>query len=65
VPFAVAAERVGRDPARIVSRDLAFLRSTYDVFEALAPTAIPYDWRIDTSTTTVDEVVDVLAPALR
>ena len=60
-PFAVAAERVAADNSRAASQDLAFLRSTYDDFERLTPSLGPSDWDFDTSTTTVEAIVERLA----
>lgn len=62
--FDVAAERVALDPSRVVSKDLTFLRSTYDAFEALAPDPSSYDDDIDTSITSVPEIVERLRSAI-
>ena len=64
VPFAVAAERVAADPTRVVSKDLAFLRSAYDTFEATIPSPGRFDCDIGTSITSVPENEEHLASEL-
>ena len=51
--YDVALERVGADDTRLFSKDPVFLRRTYDEFVEQ-----PHDLRIDTTSITVDEVVD-------
>ena len=64
-PFAVAAERVALDPTRVVSKDLTFLRSTYDAFEALISGPSSYDDDFDTSLTPVPQIVERLSATIR
>lgn len=53
VPFEQASKRVGQDPTRTFSRDLAFLRRHYD---AAARDGLPGDLVLDTDETTPIEV---------
>lgn len=62
--FPVALERVRDDPERLLSRDPALLRATYDRVDDLLPTMPPSEWTFDTTATEPRTIVDQLAEAL-
>jgi hypothetical protein len=62
--FDVALERVTNDPDRLLSAFPDFLRRTYERVEALRPGMPRADWTFDTTTTTVDAIVERVAAEL-
>lgn len=60
----VAVARTAADTTRIVSRNLAFLRATYDRVAALRPGMPACDWTFDTTTCGVEEIAEALEEAL-
>jgi len=56
----VAVARTAADTSRIVSRDLTFLRATYDRVAALRSAMPSYDWTFDTTTRGVEDIAAAL-----
>jgi len=62
--YEVALERVTADRTRKLSRDPNVLRRAYDRFEGALPPARLPDWTFDTTTSSIDDIVDQLSSSL-
>jgi hypothetical protein len=63
--YEVALNRVTGDSSRGLSKDPAFLRSTYERFLELLPDIEVCEWTFDSTKSTVDEIVTTVTQALR
>jgi predicted kinase len=62
--LAVALERVGADPDRLLASYPEVLEATYDRFDELLPSMAPSEWTFDTAEVDVGQIVTQLGEAL-